>query len=315
MKIIKYQHYHQTIWDSFVRNDAKNATFLHERSFMEYHGHRFEDFSLLFWKNQELLAVLPAHVVEDCLYSHQGLSFGGILWHRYVRLQEVKEVYQALFTYLQEWSLEGFYFSPTPTIYHKAICEEDLYATYLFGAKVQACEVGMVIDLEQPFPMQDRRWRAFDKAKKHSLSVEKSVQFEEFWTQILIPQLTEKYDRLPVHNIEEIRLLAQHFPLQIHLYTVKKEEELLAGVVVFEHQEVIHLQYIASNTVGRQVGALDFLLFHLWGNVYFHKRYLSFGISNTQHKQNALNEGLLEWKESWGARLLTHLHYGIDFRP
>ena len=46
-------------WDEFVRL-SKNGTFLHKRAYMEYHADRFEDHSLLFYKEEELLAILPA---------------------------------------------------------------------------------------------------------------------------------------------------------------------------------------------------------------------------------------------------------------
>jgi len=42
----KYTKIHYQVWNKFVAQ-AKNATFLFHRDFMEYHQDRFEDFSLL----------------------------------------------------------------------------------------------------------------------------------------------------------------------------------------------------------------------------------------------------------------------------
>ncbi|MFT6748422.1 MAG: hypothetical protein ACJAQ1_000334, partial [Flavobacterium sp.] len=64
-------------WNQFV-SEAKNATFLFHRDFMEYHSDRFEDFSLLVFNNKEkLVAILPANRVDESVFSHQGLTYGG----------------------------------------------------------------------------------------------------------------------------------------------------------------------------------------------------------------------------------------------
>ena len=44
---------------------------------MDYHKDRFEDYSLMVFKDEKLVAVLPANRVEDKLFSHQGLTYGG----------------------------------------------------------------------------------------------------------------------------------------------------------------------------------------------------------------------------------------------
>ena len=67
-------------WDAFVRT-SKNGTFLHERRFMDYHADRFSDCSLMIYEDNELVALFPANwdANEFVLYSHQGLTYGGLL--------------------------------------------------------------------------------------------------------------------------------------------------------------------------------------------------------------------------------------------
>jgi hypothetical protein len=46
-------------WNDFVR-DSKNGTFLFDRRYVEYHGDRFADFSLLVRDDRgRLIALLP----------------------------------------------------------------------------------------------------------------------------------------------------------------------------------------------------------------------------------------------------------------
>ena len=49
----KYQENDYEIWNAFI-GQAKNATFLFHRDFMEYHKDRFEDFSLVIFEDEKL---------------------------------------------------------------------------------------------------------------------------------------------------------------------------------------------------------------------------------------------------------------------
>ena len=77
--IKKYHKNDYKIWNEFIAH-AKNATFLFHRDFVEYHQDRFEDFSLLVFEDEKLKAVLPANIKENLVYSHQGLTYGGLVY-------------------------------------------------------------------------------------------------------------------------------------------------------------------------------------------------------------------------------------------
>ena len=49
---------------------------------MEYHADRFTDYSLLVYDGNKLLALLPANRSGDVLYSHAGLTYGGVIARR-----------------------------------------------------------------------------------------------------------------------------------------------------------------------------------------------------------------------------------------
>ncbi|MEG1026292.1 MAG: FemAB family protein, partial [Flavobacterium sp.] len=75
----KYTKSDYDIWNDFI-DQAKNATFLFHRDFMEYHADRFEDFSLLIFEDEKLRAILPANKRSNSVYSHQGLTYGGLVF-------------------------------------------------------------------------------------------------------------------------------------------------------------------------------------------------------------------------------------------
>ena len=65
-------------WNAFVRS-SKNGTFLFDRGYMDYHADRFADASLMCRRDGRLYALLPANRDGDALYTHQGLTYGGLV--------------------------------------------------------------------------------------------------------------------------------------------------------------------------------------------------------------------------------------------
>ena len=84
----QYQTTDFEVWNAFI-SVAKNATFLFHRNFMEYHKDRFEDCSLMVFDENKLVAVLPANRVEDIVYSHQGLTYGGLVYNEKIKLASI----------------------------------------------------------------------------------------------------------------------------------------------------------------------------------------------------------------------------------
>ena len=87
-------------WNDYVAN-AKNATFLFDRSYMNYHEDRFNDYSLMFYKGEKLYAMLPAHRVDDTLFSHFGLTYGGLIMNQQVRTADILVLFEELNQHLR----------------------------------------------------------------------------------------------------------------------------------------------------------------------------------------------------------------------
>src|SRR6476660_4545846 len=74
----RYEPAFKAEWDALVRA-SKNGTFLFLRDYMEYHGDRFEDHSLLIRDKGVTVAMLPANSTGAELVSHGGLTYGGFI--------------------------------------------------------------------------------------------------------------------------------------------------------------------------------------------------------------------------------------------
>ena len=62
--IVRYTPEHKTEWNRFVAQ-SKNGTFLFDRNYMDYHSDRFQDYSLMFYKEGRLYALMPANKKGD----------------------------------------------------------------------------------------------------------------------------------------------------------------------------------------------------------------------------------------------------------
>ena len=79
ISIKKYSKNFINQWNDFV-SSANNGTLFSNRDFLNYHINRtFQDYSLLFFKNKKIIAVLPAAIKNNSLHSHPGASYGGII--------------------------------------------------------------------------------------------------------------------------------------------------------------------------------------------------------------------------------------------
>ena len=309
LRIILYHHQFKQIWDTFV-SKAKNATFLFYRDFMEYHQDRFEDFSLMVFKNEKLVAVLPANKINDELFSHQGLTYGGLVLPASLKFQEVLDIFQLVLKYLNDNHIKKFVLKQMPTIYCSWPSDELQYLMFILQAKLFRRDALSVIDLSQKLNISDNRMEGVKRAQKIGLTILEEDTFDGFWNEILIPNLKEKHGATPAHSLEEITLLKKCFPKNIRQFNVYEKDILVAGTTIFETNEVAHSQYISGNADKNQIGSLDALHYHLITEVFKHKTFFDFGISNENHGKN-VNKGLQFWKEGFGARTITQDFYEI----
>jgi len=312
LEIEEYKPKKKSIWNEFVKK-SKNGVFLFNRNYMDYHSDRFKDNSLMFYCDGELVAIMPANIKEKTLYSHGGLTFGGMITSYKVKTALMLKLFELLMSYMSLHEINTLVYKAIPYIYHTAPSDEDLYALFRFGAKLFRRDVSSSIYLpEVPYPLTElpyNRKRMIVKAKKHGLIVKKSDDLKTFM-EILSEVLNERHGVKPVHAYEEIKLLADRFPENIKLFAAFKANEMLAGTIIYESKNVAHAQYIANSNSGRKVGALDLVFEFLINHYKGKKRYFDFGISTEKNGQY-LNEGLIWWKESFGARAVTYDFYEL----
>ena len=304
-----YQPKDRKQWDAFCMA-SKNATFLFQRDFMEYHKNRFEDYSLMVFEAEKLVAILPAHKLDNTLYSHNGLTYGGLVIAEGAKLQKTISIFAEVLKTLDSNGITSLELKLIPRIYHSRPADEMDYIMFLTKAELFKREVASVIDMSQDLKIQSNRKEGVKKGKQHGLRIEEG-EFESFWASVLEPILKSQFDTAPVHSSEEIKMLAKSFPQKIKQFNVYHDDVIVAGTTIFQTETVAHTQYIASNEQRQELGSLDFLFDYLLKQVYMDKRFFSFGTSNSNNGRT-LNTGLNFWKSCFGARTIIHDAYRVD---
>jgi hypothetical protein len=298
-------------WNDFVER-SKNATFLFNREYMDYHKGRFCDSSLMFYLKGSLHAVLPANKQSNTLYSHQGLTYGGLILNYKAKAETTLTLFQEMNEYLKTRNFKHIIYKPTPWIYHSIPAEEDLYAlTNICHARIIAREISSTIFLKNKIRFSELRRRCVNKAHKNGIEIRQSDDYKTFW-EILGNNLYSKYNVHPVHSLDEICLLANRFPCEIKLYMAYKDNKAMGGSVVFVMKNVVHTQYISASEEGKRIGALDALFDYLINSdIFADKEYFDFGKSTEQNGQH-LNNALIFQKEGFGGRGVCYDHYMWD---
>ncbi len=279
---------------------------------MEYHKDRFDDYSLLiFDAKDKLVAILPAHKVENILYSHQGLTYGGLVLNQKSKMKEVIAITHSLLRFLHENRISKLNLKQLPSIYTNFPSDELEYLSFILNAKLVRKDSLSVIDLKSNFKYTNSKKQEVNKGIKNNLVVIEDDNFEAFWHNVLIPNLQLKYNTKPVHSLEEITYLKSKFPNNIRQFNVYLDKKIIAGTTLFESKNLVHSQYISGNADTNELGSLDYLHHHLINEIFVDKKYFDFGISNENQGKN-INKGLQFWKESFGARTIVQNFYEIE---
>jgi Acetyltransferase (GNAT) domain len=285
---------------------ARNGIFLFERGFIEYHGDRFVDFSAIAYLGNEPVALLPAAIDQNTgeASSHPGLTFGGVVLRRELRGEVAIALINALLDSNKSCGAKSLTVKLLPDVFCAYPSAELEYTLWRRGFTLIRRDLSSLLPLEESLPFNSSRKEGVKKAKKSGLVVGHPLlpAFHSLLTQVL----QARHGAVPVHSEAELMLLTKRFPRNISVLGATKDDEILAGTLIFHYGPVWHTQYLANSSAGRELGALDLLIESVIEEARAQGgKYLSFGAS-TEAAGTFLNEGLLWQKESYGARSIVH---------
>ncbi len=313
--IKKYSDNYEKVWDDFVLNKSINGTFLHTRSFLNYHPkERFEDCSLLFFnKKNNLAALIPAckdPADSQCFFSHKGSTYGGIVIDKkHYNANSLIEIIDLLESYLLDSGFKRLYLKITPNILSS---EDPALLEYLLSLNKykQDSELNTYIDFSNykddvisNFNDTKRKHvKRLSKFDLHFFELKQNQEIKDFYE--LLTLNLKKYNTKPIHSLEEIFSLKEKFIKDnVLFYGVKFKNKIIAAGMLFKflNVNVIHAQNLSYDPLNLEINAIEYLYYSIIKEAKLKGfRYLSWGISTEDHGK-ILNTGLLKNKESYGS--------------
>lgn len=309
MKLVKYGNKYRDAWENFV-DQSFNGTFMHKRAFLEYHGDKFQDCSLLIYKNDRLCAVFPAACVNDKIISHPGLTVAGLIYNSTVRGHDILEILIAIKEYFDYATIE---YKNTPVEFHRHAVQDDIWALYNLNATKKSCELSSVLNpLMTNYEYWPERKKELSSLKNNislsAMNLQDSDLVNEFWNSIVIPNL-QKHNTTPIHSADDITYLYNHFPVFVKgLLARHSSGKMLGGLIVFRFNKCYHVQYSVTNSKGRALHAMSLLHHYMIEHLPTDIHYYNFGKS-TENGGRHLNVPLYYYKNGFGGGSLLYETY------
>ena len=296
-------------WDSFVET-SDNGTMFHKRLFLSYHPEdRFEDSSLVIKKDNKIISVFPAVLLnrdgKKILSSHGGASYGGFVYKHNLNFREAFDLVEGLVDYAKNIKCDRIQLTPPPMIY------QTKYSNYIDFALVKnefnylKRDVSSVVQLDIPKDELLSTYRAeartaVKKAIKQNIEIAECERFEEYY-EILKKNLKMRHNVNPTHSLDEIIKLKRMFPGKIRLWGAFLGEKLIAGVCNFSaNPKVVLAFYISHDEDYQEYRAVNLLFYEIMKRYQEEGfRFLDFGIFTVNMEPNW---GLGRFKENFGAR-------------
>lgn len=294
MRVVAYSTSYREEWDAFVR-ESKRGTFLLERCFIDTCGESMFDCSLLVYDDEDvaiatLLAVFPAHWDEQTriVRSHSSLPFGGLLLAPSLKISVVQQIVKSIMAYYVSYlNAEKIILTPTPNIYRYMPCTEDLAAIYNVGGKLIERNAATLIPLTDKLRIGILRTKNTRKAISEGLYIDRMTRGDEcklrlYW-EFLKAQIELHGMSNPPIGLRELKSILDHFARQSDLYLIKKDEEIVAGALIFLTRKVINIFSLAVSEKGKELGAFALLYHHLINERYRDYSFVDLGTNDVYH--------------------------------
>jgi hypothetical protein len=301
------------MWDDVVAASPQGAL-QHRRRFLDYHGERFSDRSLVVRQDEVVVAVYSAADSPSSpgeVVSHPGAAYGGLVLAPGNRASEVPGIVDAMIRHYQESGVRRLVVRPPWHWTQRRPDEVFTHELLRRGATAHAWQLVSVVDLSRPLSLGSRRRRMLKRGTSR-LSVSWDVDHLSPYWEILEDRLLMSHSAKPTHSLDEAKNLAARFPDNIQLATAWEGREIVGGALIIKESTYQHLQYIAATDAGRDAGATDVVVVAVAERARSEGvKSLSLGSSVAPHDY-LVNAGLLDFKSEFGASAFAVPRFILD---
>ncbi len=298
-------------WEEFIRN-SNNGTIFHSLNFLAYHpSEKFNFHHLAFYKNQKMIACLPAAIDADNNFkSPIGASYGSLVTNN-CTFSEYEEIVDSLIKYAKVKLYKSITLTPPPIIYlkHQNQLEQFILEyknfTVLYHLITNAVDLHS-IDSDVPLnSLTSMHKRAVKKSINEGVTTEFTDDLISFYKLLL--KNKRKFNATPTHSLKEIKFLYKHFPDKIKLLSAKsKEGEIIASILLFcTNNQTVLAFYICHDYEYQHLRAVNRLLYEsiIWA-IKNNYRWFDLGVSMDTKSKNVMepSRSLISFKEGIGTR-------------
>lgn len=310
IEIQKYSPDLEQNWEIFCKD--VNAHFQFTRKFLNYHlPETFEDFSVLLKIKGKIEGVFPAAKIKNSIVSHPGLGFGGLVTRENVLPGDFENLFKKTINHFREMEIQEIKIKSKPIHYNKGFDAIEEYFLRDNNFQIDEYELNSIIYLENA-PKYSERKRRNIKKFHGSINLEHPKALPEFY-KCLSQVLEARYNVKPTHTLENLIYLFDSFSENISLVSARINDMIVAGAVIFKFGRTWNTQYLASNSIGREFGALDAVIDSIITEAKAQSiKMLILGRSTD--KTGTLNESLLKYKLEFGAIPIVRNTYKSTFK-
>ncbi len=292
------------LWKRFIY-ESQNGTLFHDLDFLAYHpASRFRSRHLLFWEKGNLVAVCPAADQEEngqkVLISHPGASWGGLVFPKGFKAENVNDLIVGLVSYAREEKIERIVITLSPEFYSEKPDHALRFALHLSGFRVVKRQLSGAVALSFfPSCLKKTALQKAQQSRRTGVRVVRSDDYRAFYP--VLVQNRAKHGATPTHSLDELLRIDQLIPGRLALFLAEHESRPIAGALLFLVNGNVALSfYIAHKEEYKQHRATNLLLMETmqWAQQEGF-RYYDMGTSMIGEKPNW---SLVAFKETFGAQ-------------
>lgn len=311
IEVRKYKAEDKKDWDSFV-SQSDNGFFFFKRDFLEYHHKPFIDHSLLVYDNNKLKALVPINTKDHKAYSHQGITYGGLITPIKCKYADYILYINEVFNYLKKQNLHQISIKIQPSVYFRTQSNKLDVIIQRNKLNIDECLIGAVLNCQHYILPTKRKLNIKSSLlKNHIFSTE--TELSDFWklVEICYPS---RFGFKPVHSFDEISYLAKTFESNISIMSLreKSSNKLVAGLMVFEDDRMAKIQYIAYDE--KAIDLINLLYYETLDYYLKKKKSVDWGLSMDVN-DGEVNTSILWLKEKFGASPIAVNTITFDLEP
>ena len=235
--VVPYETKHRAQWEAFVLA-SNNGTMFHLQQFLDYHPEgKFRFHHLLFFKETQLIAVLPGGVTKQNTFeSPMGASYGGFVLGD-ISFANCLELVDALEEYARAAGWTDLFLTAAPFVYQQKLTQDIDYAMLWRGFEYDCHYISSVIDLRG---YDEDVLEHFDKTTRRTvrritrdseMRIERNDDYAGFYPVLI--ENKQRHDVKPTHSLEDLYRLRELMPERFLLFNAYLGDLCIAGSLNF----------------------------------------------------------------------------------